>query len=171
MRSSDTRKQNLKAWLDAEFGGKIADFCRYYSLPSAFASYLSQILNGGKAFGERAARNLEQQTKRPSEWLDRIEDKAADQPVFNFDPKRAVRLSEEDKALIESFIGLVLQRHEASRLAQARKRHAQRTDEVQDMAESEPALLTTAPKQARTLNINDRVRKAARKRSSNQRGS
>lgn len=170
MNSSEVRKQNLKTWIDSEFGGKIADFCRAYALSPAFASYLSQILNGGKSFGERAARKLEEQTARPSEWLDRPVNAAegSESQIFRYDPKRCAKLTSEDRELIENFISMILARHEASRLAKVKKQHelamSEGTDLVKAMAESARAR-TAGMDTTRKMNLNDRVKQSKQRRS------
>lgn len=68
----ERRRQALKAWIDVDFRGAIVDFCRHHFGEKwrSQASYVSQILNGHRPLGERAARNLEHQCGKPPGFLD-----------------------------------------------------------------------------------------------------
>lgn len=110
MDSNEVRRMRLKNWIDTEFDGRVAALCRYYGLPSASASYLSQLLSGYRSFGERAARKLEAQCRRPSGWLDISPSPAEEVEVLRFDRQRCAKLRIEDRELIEAFITLVLDR-------------------------------------------------------------
>lgn len=106
---ADTKRiARLRLWL-AEFDGKIANFCRAYNLPRTRASYLSQILSGNRPLGERAARKLEDECRRPTGWLD-MGTEAPQQ--LSYDVARVAQLPRADKELIEGFIEFVLQRSE-----------------------------------------------------------
>ena len=47
--------------------GKIVDFCRGTDI---YASYISQILNGHRAFGEKAARKMEKQARLEDRYFE-----------------------------------------------------------------------------------------------------
>lgn len=102
------RIARLRLWL-AEFDGKIANFCRAYNLPRTRASYLSQILSGNRPLGERAARKLEHECRRPTGWLDMG---ASETQELHYDVARVAQLPDADRELIEGFIEFVLQRSE-----------------------------------------------------------
>lgn len=108
MDAETKRIARLRLWL-AEFDGKIANFCRAYNLPRTRASYLSQILSGNRPLGERAARKLEDECRRPSGWLDMG---ASEPQQLRYDVARVAQLPTADRELIEGFIEFVLQRSE-----------------------------------------------------------
>lgn len=111
MDASEIRRTRLKSWIDTEFDGRVAALCRYYDLPSASASFLSQLLSGHRVFGERAARKLESQCNRPAGWLD-LDERTENPDVLRFDRKRCAKLRVEDRELIEEFIAMILERND-----------------------------------------------------------
>lgn len=112
MDASDVRKKRLKQWLDEQFDGNVAAFCRYYDLPRSITSYISQIMRGSRPFGERAARNLEEQCKRPAGWLDVVPDPTEEIQPLRYDPRIVARLPVDSRELIEDFIEMVVRRSE-----------------------------------------------------------
>lgn len=120
MEASKVRKQRLKQWIDEEFEGRVASFCRYYALPESNASYLSQLLSGHRSFGERAARKLEKACRRPAGWLDVSPVAAEEVPPIRFDKHMIAKLSVEERTLIEDFISLIVKRNEQSSPSKSR---------------------------------------------------
>lgn len=112
MDASDVRKQRLQQWLNDQFEGNVAAFCRYYKLKRSTASYISQIMGGARPFGERAARNLETQCNRPVGWLDVVPTPTADVQPLRYDPQMIAKLSVDSRELIEDFIEMVIRREE-----------------------------------------------------------
>lgn len=108
MDANEHRVARLRTWLE-EFDGKISNFCNHYGLPRTRASHLSQILSGNRPLGERAARKLEDECRRPSGWLDI----GVGAPTeLSYDVARVAQLPEPDRELIEGFIDFVLHRSE-----------------------------------------------------------
>lgn len=107
---NDIRTKRLRQWL-GEFDGSIADFVRHYGMDKSKASYISQIMNGHRTLGERAARKLEADCGRPAGWLDVEDDQAVD---LRYDKHRFNQLNTNDQGLIEDFIDFVLKRSERS---------------------------------------------------------
>lgn len=120
MDASEIRRNRLQSWVDNQFGGKVIALVRNYELKESMASYLSQLLSGHRKFGERAARKLEEQCKRPPGWLDTEEQINEAAPAIRFDPELVAQLSTADRELIEDFIALVIQRNEISSLGRLR---------------------------------------------------
>jgi hypothetical protein len=110
----EVRRKRLREWIDQEFDGRVSAMCRYYQLPASAPSYISQLLSGHRVFGERAARKLETQCRRPAGWLDLNPDQTNDVDVIRFDRQRCAKLRVEDRELIEEFINLVLERNDRS---------------------------------------------------------
>lgn len=68
MSITDTRVANIRALIE-EMGSQ-ASFCRRFNLNP---TYISQLLNGHRTFGERAARKIEAKLGVPPGWLDRLQ--------------------------------------------------------------------------------------------------
>lgn len=66
METREIRVANLRRIVD-QAGGPAA-FSRLH--PGVDPTYISQILNGHRAFGERAARNMEKKLDLPGNWFD-----------------------------------------------------------------------------------------------------
>jgi len=104
----DTRRRRLRLLL-RQYGSQkeLAAACGFIS-----DNYLSQLLSLKKSFGEKAARKIEQATKKPPGWLDSDEEQDAAPPPmwpFHFDRTLWDRLPESRKrTLEESFLTLVL---------------------------------------------------------------
>ncbi len=73
----DNRTKNLRLLVDK--AGSIAAFCRRYS--DVDPTYVSQLMNGHRSFGERAARNMEKKIGLPVAALDRTPDGAEEPPL------------------------------------------------------------------------------------------
>lgn len=88
MKITEIRRKNLEKIVD-EYGG-IEDFVRERSRPdrekSLNASYISQILNGTRNFGEKAARNMEDLAGLPDYYFDTIEDDDTDKNKIKQEP-------------------------------------------------------------------------------------
>lgn len=84
----EIRRKKLKKIVD-EYGG-IEDFVRERSRPdrekSLNASYISQIINGTRNFGEKAARNMEDLAGLPDYYFDVIDDDDADKNKIKQEP-------------------------------------------------------------------------------------
>lgn len=112
MGTSESRLARLMAWIDEQFSGNVAGFCRYYNLKPATASFIYQLMGGGRQFGERAARTLEEACGRPAGWLDTPFEITTNDPI-NYDRALCAKLPARDRQLIEDFIKLVLTRNES----------------------------------------------------------
>lgn len=68
MKNNDAehRRQKLANLIEAS-GGQIVDFCRGTDID---ASYVSQILNGHRSFGEKAARTMERKAGLPERFFE-----------------------------------------------------------------------------------------------------
>jgi phage repressor protein C with HTH and peptisase S24 domain len=64
----NARVRTLRRLVEAE--GKIVEFARKFDLD---ASYISQLLNGHRGFGERSARKIEQKMGLPEGYFDRTD--------------------------------------------------------------------------------------------------
>ena len=62
MHITEIRREKLKLWFSKK------------RLPSSEKSYLSQLINGKAAFGEKAARRIEKDYGMEEKYLDRNED-------------------------------------------------------------------------------------------------
>ena len=69
METKEIRVQNLRALVDQANG--IASFARKHN--GIDPTYISQLLNGHRAFGEKAARNMEQKIGLSSGYFDHIQ--------------------------------------------------------------------------------------------------
>jgi hypothetical protein len=67
MRESEIRKRNLRTIVRPDERGNVAEFCRKHELDP---TWIRQLLNQDKTFGEKAARNLERQIGLPRGELD-----------------------------------------------------------------------------------------------------
>ncbi|MFZ6734724.1 hypothetical protein ACO0LG_22565 [Undibacterium sp. Ji42W] len=65
MRNPENRRKRLREWFATR------------SIPAANKSYISQLLNGVAAFGEKTAINLEQTLGMPDGYLDTVEGASA----------------------------------------------------------------------------------------------
>lgn len=111
MGTSESRLKRLQTWIDDQFAGNVAGFCRYYNLPKSMASFIYQLTGGNRQFGERAARKLEQATGRPEGWLDQVMVQDNSDPI-QYDRALCRKLPVQERRLIEDFIGLVLTRND-----------------------------------------------------------
>jgi hypothetical protein len=116
---SEARKKRLKEWIRNDFEGNVAAFVRNFGLPASTASYISQLFSGGRSFGEKAARQLEEQSGMPVGWFDEgiVSAKATqrvDPPLFTFDRDRAAKLPLEQRELVSAFIEFLVNRNEAA---------------------------------------------------------
>ena len=68
MANSENRKLALKRLINAS-GNSVADFCRSHDLDP---SYISQLLNGHRNIGEKAARKIEEKAGLETGFLDVI---------------------------------------------------------------------------------------------------
>lgn len=88
MEITEIRRKKLEKIVD-EYGG-IEDFVRERSRPdrekSLSASYISQIINGTRNFGEKAARNMEDLAGLPDYYFDTIDDDDADKHKIKQEP-------------------------------------------------------------------------------------
>lgn len=124
--TTEARVKRLKLWL-SEFDDSPATFARHYGLPHSMASYLSQLLNGHRPFGERAARNLEDSTGRPRGWLDADIRPEAQRSPLRFDVGLVARLPASERHLIEQFIGWRVREHAANTTSPGRTTLYRRT--------------------------------------------
>lgn len=115
----EIRKRRVRQWIDEHFEGNVAAFCRYYQMPKTTAAYLSQLFNGLRQFGEKAARKMEQQAGKPHGWLDWPDGVAvkavakSEPPLFRYDRERVAALPERERQKIEDFITFVCEQHDA----------------------------------------------------------
>lgn len=113
---NEARIARLRAWINEDFGGKVAGFCRQFRLPPSTASYISQLFSGNRNFGEKAARQMEEQCGLPAGWFDqdviRESPNRKETPLFLFDRDRVARLSERERELISTFVEFVVHRSE-----------------------------------------------------------
>lgn len=99
MSITDTRVANIRALIE-EMGSQ-ASFCRRFNLNP---TYISQLLNGHRTFGERAARKIEAKLGVPPGWLDRLQtgegpmEPPAQEPAPR-GSRKAVELADEIMAL------------------------------------------------------------------------
>lgn len=88
MKITEIRRKKLEKIVD-EYGG-IEDFVRERSRPdrekSLSASYISQLINGTRNFGEKAARNMEDLAGLPDYYFDTIEDDDVDKHKVKQEP-------------------------------------------------------------------------------------
>lgn len=80
----------------------IAAFCRKFE--KIDPNYISQILNGHRSFGEKAARTMEGKLGLPLGWFDRRTDNAW--PFNSITYKEYLLLEESDQHEIETLLGL-----------------------------------------------------------------
>lgn len=156
MGTPQSRLIRLNAWIDAQFAGNVAAFCRYYGLGRSMASFIYQLTSGNRVFGEKAARKLEQDCGRPSGWLDLPLEDTDSQPI-KYDAAMCARLPAADRRLIEDFINLILVRNESKN----RQEHAAPEPKSALPNNSPPPRL---PKK-RVLNIDEKQRPAIKRRS------
>lgn len=127
----ETRKKRLRRWIDDDFEGRVVAFVRYFELSPSMASYISQLFSGIRQFGEKAARQLEAKTRKPSGWLDwpegevRKYEAATDPQLLKYDRAAVAKLPEEERAKISAFIAFTVKtwesREGASKRAGRRK--------------------------------------------------
>lgn len=110
MATPETRLARLQEWIDDQFAGNVAGFCRYYNLGRSMASFIYQLTAGSRTFGERAARSLEEATGRPLGWLDQPLVQDTSDPI-QYDRALCRQLPVPERKLIEDFIVLVLTRN------------------------------------------------------------
>lgn len=88
MEITEIRRKKLEKIVD-EYGG-IENFVRERSRPdrekSLSASYISQLINGTRNFGEKAARNMEDLAGLPDYYFDTIEDDDVDKHKIKQEP-------------------------------------------------------------------------------------
>lgn len=89
-------------------------------------NYISQLLSGGKSFGETTARKIEKAAKKPKYWMDTDEDVPAPRELWPFDFDKALwdRLTptqkrDAEKSLLTHILGTSIL--EASAPAKRRK--------------------------------------------------
>lgn len=117
----DQRKARLKSWIEADFQGNVAAFCRYYNQNKSMASYISQLFSGGRNFGEKAARKLESDTGRPEGWLDWPDGEAKKvevflkTPSFRYDHDAVAALPQRALEEITRFIAFTVEQHKAKK--------------------------------------------------------
>lgn len=85
---TEIRRRKLEKTV-TEYGG-IENFVRERSRPdrekSLSASYISQLINGTRNFGEKAARNMEDLAGLPDYYFDTIDDDDADKHKIKQEP-------------------------------------------------------------------------------------
>lgn len=98
-------------------------FCRYYNLNYSMASFISQVLHGHRKFGERAARNLERSTGRPTGWFDNVPGRRQieEKPPISFDYSMVDALPKQERELIESFISWRVSEYQRNRVKKYRE--------------------------------------------------
>lgn len=67
MNIKDTRRANLKAWIEKNYEGNVSAFARAADLHQP---RIAEILGGTKSFGEKYARKVETNAKMPAGHLD-----------------------------------------------------------------------------------------------------
>lgn len=67
MNKYEIRRARLRHWLDENYDGNVSAFVR---TTGRSQSLISQVLKGGRGFGERLARQLEKEMMVPDGWLD-----------------------------------------------------------------------------------------------------
>lgn len=80
----------------------IAAFCREFE--KIDPNYISQILNGHRSFGEKAARTMEEKLGLPPGWFDRRSDYVW--PFTSITYQEYLRLEAADQHEIETLLGL-----------------------------------------------------------------
>ncbi len=107
MNIQKVRTDNLRHYIEAS-QMKVADFARKHDIEP---SYISQLLNGHRGFGEKAARNMEAKTGMPAMSLDREDELSGEPPapIANPDdyamiPKYDVRPSCGPGAHVDDFL-------------------------------------------------------------------
>ena len=80
----------------------IAAFCRKFE--KIDPNYISQILNGHRNFGEKAARTMEEKLGLPPGWFDRRSDYVW--PFTSITYQEYLRLEAADQHEIETLLGL-----------------------------------------------------------------
>jgi hypothetical protein len=104
----DVRRRRLRLLIN-QYGSQkhLAIACGYDS-----DNYISQLLSGKKSFGEKAARRIEESTKKPKGWLDSDEDMDSSPPPiwpFGFDRTLWDRLpASRQRALEDTFLTMIL---------------------------------------------------------------
>lgn len=158
MDNSEHRLARLNEWL-SEFDGRVAGFCRHYRLPYSKASFLSQVLSGHRALGEKAARRLESECGRPAGWLDL----RSESPIpIRIDMPRVASLPDSDKKLIEDFVEFVMRRRETQRSESEKKVHSLSLEATTTLPHKVTESVTAAsrrPITERTLISNERAKK------------
>lgn len=70
--ASDNRSDRLKLWIDEHYGGVQARFIEKFDLKQ---SEISQIINKSRVCGEKKARDIENKSDIPENWLDAVASK------------------------------------------------------------------------------------------------
>ncbi|CAM5186517.1 hypothetical protein OURE66S_01222 [Oligella ureolytica] len=110
---NENRIQNLRCLVNK--AGSIAQLARDYS--GLDATYISQLLNGHRNFGEKAARKMELTLGFPNGWFDANHSEPPSSESFITWPFQSIsendykKLSETDRIEIEEIIKIKLRKN------------------------------------------------------------
>jgi hypothetical protein len=76
---SDTRKARVRELMEKRFGGVQAATARACGMPT---QWISDVFNGRREIGEKAARKIEENVGLPAGWLDKASGRAPAQEML-----------------------------------------------------------------------------------------